>query len=206
MTSDSSHTEDDPNPVLTNPAGLKKSSPGSPERRRRCCLSAALIVGAPLLLMAGACLVYVNRLPEDAPLARMYRTEADLTALCIAVDTYFEAHEAYPPAGAGGLRLATDHLSRNVPYLPDGPPHDGWDRPFCYVPHTEYDRAGAGAFRDATAYPAPGTYQIYSVGVDGAAGHEDEAKRLDNIRSWDSGRPWRAVYHEHQRTYRENTP
>ena len=206
MTSDSSHTQDIPKPAPALPPGLKKSSPHSPERARRCCLSAALIVGAPLLLMVGAYLVYVNRMPEDAPLAPMYRTEANLTALCTAVDTYFEAHEAYPPAGAGGLRLATDHLSRNVPYLPDGPPRDAWDQPFCYVPNTEYDRPGAGALRDAGGYPARDTYQVYSVGANGAPGHDDETKRLDNITSWDPDRMWRAVYHEHQRTYREDAP
>jgi hypothetical protein len=160
-------------------------------------------LGAPLLLIAGVYLVYAKRMPEDAPLARMYRTEVNLTALCTAVDAYFETHQAYPPAGADGLRLATDHLSRNVPYLPEGPPYDGWDQPYIYVPTTEYDRPGTGALKAAVGYPAPGTYQLYSVGADGEAGQDDTAKQLDNITSWEPGRPWRAIYQERQRAYDE---
>jgi len=134
------------------------------------------------------------RIPKDAPRPRMYRTEADLAALVKALEVYREAYGAYPPRGAAGLRLATDHLSRNADYLPDGPPPDAWGRPYCYVPHTEYAEPGSGALRMDEEFAAPDTYQVYSAGADGDPGLESAEARRDNICNWDPDKSWRAVY------------
>ncbi|MCP4638896.1 MAG: hypothetical protein GY851_00610 [bacterium] len=170
-----------------------------PKRRR--CRSILLVVGAPLALVVAVYAAKAIRMPQDAPLARMYRTEAELAALVKAVDTYRGDHGAYPPAGAEGLRAATDHLSRNVLYLPDGPPLDGWRRAYHYVPSTCYENAGSGAFRGAEGFHAPGRYQIYSVGADGQAGIDNAEARRDNVTSWDSGKSWRNTYQALQKAY-----
>jgi hypothetical protein len=124
----------------------------------------------------------------------MYRTEADLTALIKAVDTYRAEEGAYPPAGPEGLRMATDFLSRKGHYLPDGPPPDGWDRPFVYVPSSAYAAPNSQALRHGNAYYAPDTYQLYSAGADGANGLDDTEKQRDNIGNWDSAKSWRTDY------------
>jgi hypothetical protein len=138
------------------------------------------------------------RVPKDSPLARMYRTEADLRALVTAVEMYRRHLGVYPPGGREGLRAATKHLSRNVDYLPQGPPNDGWDRPYVYVPHTEYARLGSRAFTGPRGAFAPQTFQIYSVGRDGDAGLTNPELARDNIVSWDPDCSWRAVYKEGQ--------
>ena len=163
------------------------------ERRRRGCLVLAFLGGTCLLVLLAGYLIVAVRLQQDAPLARMYRTEADLAGLVKAVDAYFRDHGQYPPAGPEGLRLATDHLSRKANYFPHGPTPDAWGRPYHYVPHTAYD-ADPAALRDQRGYGAPDSYQLYSMGADGDAGVDDPEKQGDNICSWEEGRSWRAAY------------
>ena len=170
-------------------------------RRGRAVAVIVLIGGA---CAAGAAAVYcivALRLPEDAPLARMYRTEADLAALAKAVDMYFESCGAYPPGGPAGLRLATDHLSRNAAYFPYGPPNDAWAEPFTYVPHKEYGETNSPALRRDGIFFAPETYQLYSMGADRASGGESFPAYLDNITSWDAAKSWRAKYRDLNKRY-----
>ncbi len=157
-----------------------------------------------MVCVVGVTVAYVvaaRRLPADAPLARMYRTEADLALLVTAVESYFNAHRRYPPAGPEGLRIATDHLSKTVDYLPDGPPLDAWGQPYCYAPHTAYRKTGAGALRGDDGYYAAETYQIYSLGADRDPGIDDPVKRQDNISSWDASKSWRTVYHARNKAF-----
>ena len=163
------------------------------KRRRGLAILFLAVSGA--IAVAAIALISL-RMPEDAPLARMYRTEADLAGLARALDGYHAEHGQYPPAGAEGLRMATEHLSKIAAYFPGGPPPDGWDRPYCYVPAAQYDDAEAGALRAEGGFCAPGAYQLYSLGADGAAGVDREADREDNISNWDRTRPWRKVYRE----------
>jgi hypothetical protein len=132
------------------------------------------------------------RMPEDAPLARMYRAESDVAALRKALDTYHGLHGVYPPGGAEGLRMATDALSRNVQYFPAGPQPDPWGRPFVYVPAPEY--TPQNAFRGPGGYLEPDTYQLHSAGADGDPGLDNPGSRADNINSWDTTRGWRKHY------------
>ena len=162
------------------------------------------VFGLGLFFAAGAasCLFTSMRLPADAPLARMFRTEAELRVLVKAVDTYHQTYGAYPPPGSEGLLKAVAHLDRNVNYLPSGPPTDGWDRPFHYVPGDRYNEPGSDTLRDTTLYPySPDTYQIYSLGADGKAGTGESSEQRDNITNWDDMRPWRTIYRELNRTY-----
>ncbi|MBI5095780.1 MAG: type II secretion system protein GspG [Candidatus Hydrogenedentes bacterium] len=161
--------------------------------RRGCGIAVAVAV-VSVAALALMILIPAWRLPQDAPLARMYRTEADLAVLVKALDTYHAARGVYPPGGAGGLRMATDFLSRTGHYLPEGPPTDGWDRPFVYVPGDAYAAPESQALHRAEVYYAPHTYQVYSLGADGAAGIGDVAQQQDNITSWDSAKPWRSTY------------
>jgi len=101
--------------------------------------AAIVLVGAAALGVLTAYVAYARRIPADSPLARMYRTEADLAALAKAVDAYRAAYGAYPDAGQEGLRKACAALSEIANYLPDGPPLDGWNRPFHYAPVAEQD-------------------------------------------------------------------
>jgi hypothetical protein len=142
-------------------------------------------------------------MPHDAPLARMYRTEAGLALLVNALETYHAAHDAYPPAGPAGLRLATEYLSRKVNYLPGGPPADEWSRPYHYVPHTEYLETGSGAVQSAYGFFAPDSFQLYSYGADGESGLDASKGLKDNICNWNPDKSWRAVYHEYQRVFNE---
>ncbi|HIJ74679.1 MAG TPA: hypothetical protein HPP83_11320, partial [Candidatus Hydrogenedentes bacterium] len=87
---------------------------------RRCVRLGAAASAGVLVAVVTVFVVASRRIPEDAPIARMYRTEAGLTALAKAIETYRDAHGAYPPAGIEGLRLATDYLSRDADYFPDG--------------------------------------------------------------------------------------
>ncbi len=154
-----------------------------------------IVVG--LLVAAMAALLIIPGLvrDSDSPVARMYRTEADLASLANAIDAYFEAKGVYPPPGDVGLAVALDFISQTVDYFPDGPPVDGWGRPFHYVPNFAYPTNDSGALKDGT-YFAPETYQLYSVGQDGDAGKTNPAARADNITSWDTDQPWRSVYAE----------
>lgn len=170
--------------------------------RRGRAMAVITFVGAACVAGAAAlyCIVAL-RLPEDAPLARMYRTEADLAALAKAVDLYFEADKAYPPGGPEGLRLATDHLSRNAAYFPYGPPNDAWAEPFTYVPHKEYGKTDLQALRHDGVFLAPETYQLYSTGADRASGVDDPAGQADNVTSWDEAKSWRAKYQTLNKRY-----
>lgn len=159
------------------------------------------------VLAAAAYVFYARRLPEDAPLARMYRTEATLRLLVRAVDGYRAAHGAWPPAGPEGLERAVAHLSRNVNYLPEGVPRDAWDRAYVYVPADEYDGPDSLALRGPDgAWHAPGACQIYSRGADGDAGIGNPAAQRDNIVSWDPDRSWRPHYRTLNRRYRKENP
>jgi hypothetical protein len=153
---------------------------------------ATVIAGGAAALVAGSLFyLFALQLPEDAPLARMYRTEADLRALVTALSIYYSAHKAYPPPSHHGLRLATDFVSRNADYFPEGPPPDAWGRPFRYVLRPPYPQG--------TVSPADG-FWLYSAGDDGEDGLDDPAKQHDNICSWDPSKSWRAFYRELNRT------
>jgi len=132
----------------------------------------------------------------------MYRTEASLRVLVNAIETYRDAHGAYPPAGPKGLDAAVRYLSRNVDYMPGGAPLDAWDRPFHYVPHAQYAEPGSAALRNSRGgFHAPNSYQVYSSGADGDPGLANSAAAGDNITSWDARRSWRAVYRTLNRQY-----
>ena len=154
------------------------------------CVILTLIPLAALVMFV----LYSLQVDPDSPIARMYRTEADLRALMKAVDTYHAELHTYPPAGPEGLRAATDYLSRKGHYLPGGPPPDGWNRTFTYVPSSAYEASGTGALRTETGFFAPDTYQIYSTGADGDSGRNNSGGLSDNIVSWDPNLAWRAHY------------
>jgi hypothetical protein len=122
-------------------------------------------------------------LPEDSPLAQMYRTEADLAALVTAVEQYNEIHGAYPPSGIAGLERAAEALSERVNFLPDGPPRDAWGRQYQYE------------------LEADGLYYVYSFGADGETGGD---AAVDDI-SDDPRQTWRHIYRAAQRDYEPGT-
>lgn len=149
-------------------------------------------------------IAYSVSIPMGSPKARMNRTEAGLTVLMTALRAYKTDFGVYPPAGQEGLLLAAKHLSRNVNYLPDTQALDAWDRPYVYVPSTDYAKPGSGALEEGGKYFAPDSYQLYSVGMDGEAGENSIEKRADNITSWDAGHAWRKTYfRRHQEYFRE---
>ncbi len=135
-------------------------------------------------------------------MARMYRTEAALAALEKAVRQYLLEYGAYPPAGETGLRLAVGCLSRDVDYLPGGPPLDGWGRPFRFVPASQYAEPQWEAVEGPRGYYNPDTCQLFSLGADGKAGVNDPTAQADNITNWDKDQSWRAVYTRLQEQYR----
>jgi hypothetical protein len=139
----------------------------------------------------------------DSPLARMYRTEADLTALKKALNMYYAEYHIYPPAGPQGLRLATDFMSRKGRYLPGGPPPDAWDRPYFYVPSAEYAANDEVAIKNGEQFLAPDTYQLYSRGADGLTGALGASGGKDNIVSWDDSKRWRTEYDRLQSEWKQ---
>ena len=155
-----------------------------------------LIVGGAALL--AVFVVTSLKLPYDAPLARMYRTEADVAALARAVEMFKQARGQYPPPGIEGLRQATDFVSGSRGFFPDGPPPDAWGRPYKYVAHTDYGNPGWGALRCGDSFCALDSYQLYSVGADGETGTRDD------ISSWDNSMPWRPVYNLMNEEFIEN--
>jgi hypothetical protein len=157
--------------------------------------------GLALFSVTGAYIIASISVPKNSPMARMYRTEADLASLVTAVRTYRQDLGEYPPAGPEGLRMATDYLSRIGNYLPAGPPLDGWDQAFVYVPSGAYAEAGSMALEKGGVYFAPDSFQLYSVGMDGDPGLHDPYKQRDNITSWDSAKDWRSLYRERHRKY-----
>lgn len=165
-------------------------------RLRRGCAWAGAVA---LAVVAATVVVYLFvalRLPEDAPLARMYRTEAELTVLANAVANYRVAYGDYPPAGNEGLESAVAHLTRKVNYLPGGPPTDAWGRGYVYIPSRQYAYFSDALRDDEGAYCAPDTFQVYSCGADGSSGSDQPQARRDNITSWEPKKPWRALYKE----------
>jgi hypothetical protein len=168
---------------------LKETTILTSNRLKRGC--AVAVVGG--LAALGATLLYALRIPSDAPLPRMYRTEVMLSGLVRAVEVYQREHGAYPPPGADGLLLVTAY----DPAYPAGPPVDAWDHPFQYVPAAAYEAAPELARRGEEGYYSAETFQLYSLGADGVAGGPDS----DDITSWDSGRTWRAHYERLHRDY-----
>jgi len=160
----------------------------------------ALGVVVAVLAMLGY-IQYARSVPADSPLARMYRTEADLTSLVKAVETYHALYGVYPPGGRDGLQKACAALSRRANYLPDGPPPDGWNRPFRYVPSTEYDFPGSPTVRQDGQPYAPGAYQIYSMGSTAGPDSNAPDTRRGFITSWDKEKTWRPSYNELQKQY-----
>jgi hypothetical protein len=139
-------------------------------------LWAALLLGA---VGIAAYFVYnAYQTPLDSPLARMYRTEASLTALEKALRVYQAELGALPHEGGAGLRAAAKRLSAQADYFPRGPVHDAWGNAFVYAPK------GGGAYR------------LHSRGADA-----QDATR-DDITSWEPDKPWRPVYKELQRAYK----
>jgi len=147
-----------------------------------------LFLAAGVAALAAVFVAASLKMPYDSPLARMYRTEADIASLVRAVELFKEARGEYPPPGLDGLRQATDFISGARAFFPDGPPPDAWGRPYKYVPHTDYDNPDWGAQRCGKSFCAPNAFQIYSAGADGEAGTRDD------ITPWDKSRPWRPVY------------
>lgn len=128
------------------------------------------------------------KMPYDAPLSRMYRTEADMAGLARAVELFKEGRGGFPPPGVEGLRQATDFVSGSRRFFPDGPPPDAWGRSYAYAAHTDYANPDWGALECGGSFCAPGAYQLYSAGADGQAGTPDD------ITGWDESHPWRPVY------------
>ena len=163
-----------------------------------------------LSLLAMACfgvvfgfIAYSVSVPKGSPKAQMNRTEAALTLLVTALESYKTDLGAYPPPGQDGLRLATKHLSRNVNYVPGDESLDAWGQPFVYVPAAAY--GAPGTLDEGGAFLAPGTYQLYSVGMDGDPGADSIEKRYDNVTSWEADAPWRATYQRrHQKFFLEH--
>jgi len=173
--------------------------------RRQSLRGCRCLVLIPLLLVtAGAVYLGLSEwfVPDGSPLARMYRTEADLTALATVIRMYHNAHGVYPPGGPPGFQAAIRDISKSTQYFPDGAPPDAWGHPYRYIPNSEYEGVGSGALRASDrGYFAPDTFQLYSTGMDGQAGVDEPEARRDNITSWDESRPWRRLYGERQRTY-----
>jgi len=168
--------------------------------RSRVLLTLSLVVMCVFGLVFGF-IAYSVSVPKGSPKAQMNRTEAALTLLVTALESYKTDLGAYPPPGQAGLRLATKHLSRNVNYVPGDESLDAWGRPFVYVTAADYAAQGSGALEDNGNYYAPGTYQLYSIGMDGDPGADFIEKRYDNITSWETERPWRATYQRRHQQY-----
>lgn len=139
-------------------------------------LFAAIILATAL---AGWAVWRSTALPEDSPLAQMYRTEADLAALVTALEQYHDTHGAYPPPGVEGLQLAAEALSEHVNFLPDGPPRDAWGRQYQFEHEPE------------------GLYYVYSFGADGDTGGDASNDDISN----DPRHTWRYIYRDAQRDY-----
>ncbi len=152
-------------------------TPISISRRR------AFAVAGVFLLAFLALYVYrTASIPADSPIARMYRTEADLAMLGNALDHYRSEYGRYPQPGAEGLAAATEFLSETGNYLPGGPPSDGWGRPYVYA--TAQDSA-----------------RVYSLGADGINGREGIPGSPDDIGADGASRSYRTHYRALQREF-----
>jgi hypothetical protein len=176
---------------------MPSTNPSGRARRWGCLIVAAGVV--LLALAAAGYLYHASRMPLNAPLARMYRTESDLRLLANAVEEYREAFGVYPVAGSEGLEAAVRHLSRHVDYLGGELPTDAWGRPFHYVPHVQYGWPDLPVLRGPDGFLAPRAYQLYSAGADGAPD-----TLADNITSWDADRSWRSLYRALNQQYFRN--
>lgn len=161
--------------------------------RKGCLPLAAAAVFLPFVALV-ALYIQAKHLPIDAPLACMYRAEADIAVLAHAVEVYRDRYGVYPPAGVEGLRMAAQSLSEVASYFGGSPPADPWKNPYRYVPHTQYPDPQLEALQGPEGFFASGTFQLYSVGADGDAGVQDPHGLRDNITSWDKRRSWRDVY------------
>ncbi len=173
-------------------------------RRLAGCMPLAVVLCVFCLILLAFYLVLSFRLPEDAPLARMYRTEADIAFLKKAVENYYKIKGSYPRAGQEGLNEAARLLSANANYLPGGAPPDAWGHEYCYVPHESYGDPQWHALSVNGVYCEGGTYQVYSAGMDGDPGVEDLSKRADNITAWDESKSWRPVYRAANKSFLRN--
>ncbi len=147
-----------------------------------------------LAMLAGYFVYDALHTPSDAPIARMYRSEADLRSLVTALDAYLDAHGSLPPAGQDGLKMATDLLSEKGHYMPGGPPADGWGRAFTYIPSEQYSESDSAALKIDGKFFAPDSYQVYSRGEDGDHGIAGSDGAKDNINNWDTEKKWRDHY------------
>ncbi|HOJ33372.1 MAG TPA: type II secretion system protein GspG [Candidatus Hydrogenedentes bacterium] len=161
--------------------------------RKGCLPLATAAVFLPFVALF-ALYIQAKRLPTDAPLARMYRAEADIAVLAYAVEVYKDRYGMYPPAGVDGLRIAAQSLSEVASYFGGAPPTDPWDNPYHYIPHTQYTDPKSEALRGPTGFFAPDTFQLYSLGADSDTGVQNPRALRDNITSWDTHRSWRDVY------------
>ncbi|HRI87836.1 MAG TPA: type II secretion system protein GspG [Candidatus Hydrogenedentes bacterium] len=174
-------------------------SPVSRRRRNGCILTAFFGGFAALSLALGYIIIAISR-PEGSPIAQMFRAEAGLAVLVMAVETYKTDLGAYPPSGQEGLLLAMRHVSKNVDYMPQDQALDPWGFPFVYVTRDAY-ASTASALQNDGAYLSPNTYQLYSIGMDGDAGVDSSYGVNDNISNWDTDKSWRKTYERRHREY-----
>ena len=139
------------------------------------------LIALCVIVAPGAFVYWSLHVPENSPMAKMYRTEAGLAALGRAIEAYRLTYGADPPEGIEGLEKSIEVLSRTARYFPDGPPHDGWGREFVYTPGLK------GGF-----------IQLFSMGQDGETG---EGAIADDIQHTHPPRPWRKVYKGRQKAY-----
>jgi len=179
---------------------------------RSCCGGRMVfaIAGTIILCVVGALVFQFwsgSRLPLDSPVPMMYRTEAQMQSLVSAIEKHHNMHGEYPPSGIEGQQAAVDTLNATVVYLTELP-RDAWNRHFVYVRADDYNVDSRRAVRDsrsATFYN-PGTYQLYSLGMDGGWVRDDNradsrSPNRDNVNNWDRARSWRRTYRERQREY-----
>ena len=137
----------------------------------------------------------------------MYRTEAQMQSLVSAIEKYYKMHGEYPASGIEGQQAAVDVLNATVVYLTELP-RDAWLRHFVYIRAGDYKDDSLHAVRDigTETFYNPGTYQLYSLGMDGGWMRDDDPADLrspnrDNVNNWDRGRSWRRMYRERQREF-----
>jgi len=182
-----------------------------PRRSSRGSRMVLAIAGAVVLCMVGAVVLQFwsgSRLPLDSPVPMMYRTEAQMQSLVSAIEKHHKMHGEYPPSGIEGQQAAVDALNATVLYLTELP-RDAWNRHFVYVRADDYnvDSLGAVRNRSTETFYNPGTYQLYSLGMDGGWVRDDDpadpqSPNRDNVNNWDRARSWRGAYRERQREYR----
>ncbi len=148
-----------------------------------------------------------SRLPLDSPVPMMYRTEAQMQSLVSAIEKYYKMHGEYPASGIEGQQAAVDALNATVVYLTELP-RDAWFRHFVYIRAADYGVDSLGAVREigTETFYNPGTYQLYSSGMDGGRVQDDDpadsrSPNRDNVNNWGQSRLWRRTYRERQREF-----